>query len=1551
MEAGHAPSSDVAPWWWTHRSIVEEAGPLDVTADDAAASCLSAIAKQTADHVIAYESDLVAVIGAVHPVKQSAAATAPRHSSDASSSRSLYHDMKWDSVLLPLLTQLRKCMARAWEERAAEQADEAANDVTPASAAGAGRNGAKVTSVAHVGAVEVRRLRALQQQIYLAFFKAVLQGLSDGARGAAAREEGGGAEARDGAKITIADTAPAARALSLLLDSLLTHVLSFATSGAAAAPPHAEEGESTKLRRGHYRRALAAAGTHSVDWLTGMLPMYLRAAHQQQQCAHDGVANQDRVTPASDPAALIPSPALCLVSYIGAFVQGAGLQLAPSEQEAHLPCFTRKVHAEFGGQLQTLVQDAVARAEHVAAGAPGTDAAAVAADIRYAGDVLKVIVDTQLYSEDSVTEVGEEDCTAIYAALPPPPASRARTHQVEAPTRVDYNVAPLLTLTSYKACEQLLGLMSRWWVACEHMYRHARTSVATTAPRTEEEGSVAEEKQPQKAADGLASGDDASRLAEVEEAWLGLRRQVMHFTLVLSTYAETTLLIVPYTALLADIFFASSPDGAVAPGAKQSALSLEAWKSCIRELHRVTHATQDGSYALLTHTTCGARRQLRLHHRHARDWSFPAVCFCCVMGCLNAPSADAHVPWDATAAGRDRQAQHTGAHSLLPLAFATVQQPLSVMQEHVLHLLLRGSDVTLSVRADTVVRDKFSAGEHGATPAASTGNTRVKTLTEEPLSAEQLVESCFPRHYRVLSALDQAMQYVLGRLQDVAIVSTADEETSDANVAQVWVPFHSLPATLASFLGAALDEACVAHMHNTGDEVATSELLMFFAAVFRTLPSTVLPRVRAALETFLGEGGCNMIEYLRHHIVDQHRHGLAAFFLPPLRAMALDYASAEDADVSLALTAKYPSGCAMAYAWELPRLYFWRAKDTPVKEAAWHAHSAAQRYLCELVMAAPATIATSAAPFLAILQETAAVVNRRCAEPHESAKVAAGMLWTRGLAIDVMASVFFGICRWCALQLSAFSSSLSSEAATTVIQQLCSPRQASAASPSPHAVAHPFLLSLHDRVKAHPGSSRVDAAEAEGAIISNDCAEAVDSPNDSSTPPAQRLSRSSHRWLSWFWACAYDEVDSATRAQTAAKRLLREFSAQWGSHAPTKTLLGIRAMVEQMKKEETSGVAAAVRELREVVGDDLNALLRLQQQLEEAQNNRATAAASTLATEEEAMTASTTVDSAAAAGAVLKPAALREYLDQVHEALVQRARVSPVDGAVSAATLGHLLHVLSDAHLPITMSVQERQRMCQRFFFSLAHSLAECTLTEALSSVCCLRCVLQDIVLPYKKSFLTEACAARVYHRCFSDTEADAFRMVQHMYGDVIMAAQKIAQRSGILDEWKIVLVLQHLGDPLSLVRSTVEKLRSTVGKFTARRRGAVVDVITQQLEIVEKSTERTDRSVADDVHSLFTLHPPSPSSPSTAVASSKAGVRAAAALTAASPAAAAPTERSSSGLGSRKRNDRRERERHNEKNRKRSRDDSVGGGENLRKRSRKEDSKRHRSNFKRPRH
>ncbi|CAJ1027484.1 hypothetical protein Q4I32_000520 [Leishmania shawi] len=1558
MEAGQTSSSDVAPWWWSHRSIVEEAEPLDATADDAAASCLSAIVKQTANHVLAYRNVLLDTVSVVQDAQEGSATSGSQHSSDASHIN-LYQHMKWDGVLLPLLTQLRKCMARAWEERTAEQAEQAADGMTPMSASGVGRGSFKVTPTAHVDAVQARRLRAVQQQIYLAFLNAVLQGLTDGARAAvvtgvdtsnsAACEEGGSADAQPGSSSETTDAAPAARALSLLMDSLLTHVLSFATSGTVVTSPQTETEDTTKPRRGQHHRTLALTCTHTGDWFTGMLPLYLRAAYQQQQQrAHDGVAEQEGAASASRSAALIPSPALCLVSYIGVFVQGAGLQLFPSEQEAYLPCFNRKVLSLFSDQIKGFVQAAVEQSEYVIAGTTSTDAVAVAAaHIRYAGDVLKAIIDMQLYSEDNATEVGEDDCTMVYAALPCPLALRAQTQQSEKRTEVDYSVAPLLALTSYKVCERLLGLMSRWWVTCERMARHARTCVAAAARRMDEDNVEGEkQEQQQQGADSPTSGNDTSHLAELEDVWLGLRKQAMSFTLVLSTYSETTLLIVPYTALLTDLFFTPAPDRSAPSGAQQAPLSLETWKSCIRELHRVTHASQDGSYALFTHTACGARRQLRMHHCHVRDCTFAAACFSRAMVCLSDPSTGAHVSGCATEVGTDRQVHSSGPHSLLPLAFAALQQPLSVMQEHVFHPLLRVSSVTLSVRADAVVREKGGAGQHGATPDASSA-TRLEALTENPLSAVQLVELYFPRHYRVMSALDQAMQYVLDRFQALASNHTALEETVDSEVAMAWASLCSLPATLTSFWGATMDEACVSRMRNTGDEVATSELLMFFAAVFRTLPPTVLPRVRAALETFLGEGGCKTMEYLRHHIIDQRRHGLAAFFLPPLRAMALDYATAEDADVSLALAAKYPSGCAMAYAWELPRLYFWRVEDTPVVAAAWHAHSAAQRYLCELVTADSAISTTSTAPFLAILQGAAVVVSERSAAPHESAKTASGLFWTRSLAIDVMGSVFFGMCRWCALQLSASSSSLSAEAAATVIQQLCCPRTPSVVLSSPHAVAHPFLLSLRNHVKAQVGNNLADATEVEGAVVSKENAEDVDLPSVASPSPSQQLLRSQHCWISWFWACTYEEVDSTARVQAAAKRLLREFSAECGSHAPTKTLLGIRAMVEQMKKE-ISDAAVVAGELQEAVHGDLRALLLLQQQQEQAENEKATTVASTEDTE---AAATTTSFAAAAAGAVLKPVTLRGYLDQIHEALAQRARVSPVDGAVSAATLGHLLHVLSDPHLPITMSAQERQRMCQRLFFTLANSLAECTRTEALSCVCCMRCVLQDIVLPYKKSFMTEASAARVYHRCLSDTEADAFRMVQHMCDDVIMAVQKIALRSGILDEWKIVLVLQHLGDPLSLVRSTVEKLRSTVEKLTARRRGVIMDVIAQQLAIVKKSAARTGCGVADDVHCLFTLHPPSPPSSLPAAASAKAAVRAAEALTTSSSAAAMPAERS--GSGRRRHGDRREKERRSEKDRKRDRDDSGSGdsSEHPWKKSRYRESKRHRTDFKRTRH
>ncbi|KAG5502907.1 hypothetical protein JKF63_04680 [Porcisia hertigi] len=1637
MESDQACSSDVAPWW-SHHSIIEEAEPLDATADDAAASCLSDIAKQTADHILAYRNNLLNLLGAENPARQDSAVHTSQHTGDANSS-SLHQLMKWDGVLLPLLTQLRKCMARAWDERAAEEAQKAADDPTPAPAAVIGRGGTKATLYPHFDAVQARRLRVLQQQIYLAFLKAVLQGLADGARGAVATndkasnaaraEEGNSTDAQDDKATETTNTALADRVLSALLDNLLTHILSCATAGSTKSLPHIEDGEAAKPRRGLGRRAPAATGTHTGDWLSGMLPLYLRAAHQQHAHAHGGVAEQDGTVSAPAPAARIPSPALCLVSYIGAFVQGAGLQLSPSEQEAYLPCFTHKVHSEFRGELQRLVQASVAHTECTATSLARSDPAAIAttaAHIRYASDVVKTIVDTQLYCNENATEVDDDDCTMIYAALPRPPAPCARSQLSEMPTEVDYSVAPLLTLTSYKVCEGLLRPLSHWWVACQNMVRHAGIFTALAVPSVDKDGKVGrEQQQQQQQNDGPTNGNDTNLLAGVEEAWLGLRKQVMTLALVFSNYSETTLFIVPFMNLLTDIFFVSE----LAPP-KQTPPPSEAWRCCVRELHRITHATHDGSHTLVAHAASGARRHLRVHHRHVRDCTFATACFSRVMECLSDASIGAHVPAAAAAAaaGTDHQPHSTEPHNLMPLAFATLQQPLSVMQEHVFRVLLAVNSVTMDMRVDAVVRIKSVPGEHG-TPAdvpgahptmqpsqwpasgAATGSMCFKALTEEYLSAVQLVELYFPHHYRVFLALEEAMQYVLDRSQELASGSTVAEETGDGDkIASVWAaPFSLTPATLARFIGAVLDEACVARMRNTSDEVAMSELFMFFAAVFRTLPSTVLPRLRSALETFLGEGGCSLIEYLRYHIVAQQHHGLAAFFLPPLRAMALDYTTAEDADVSLALTAKYPCSGAIAYLWEQPRLYFWQAEDTPVTAAAWHAQAAAQRYLCELVAPVSATATTLSTPFLDIVQSAAAVASERCAALLEKTKTAPGLLWTRGLAMDVMTSLFFGVCRWCALQFSASSSSsmamatamatatapLSAEAATMLIRYLCSPRAASVALSSANSAANSFLVSLRDRSEAQlESNSRVAAAEAKDIVVGKEYVEATNSPSNLSPPPTQQLPRSSSRqWLSWFWACGYDQVGTSVRVQTAAKRLLREFSAHCGSYAPTKTLLGIRAGVEQMKEGGAPDGEGAVHDLREAVRGDLDALLQQQQQQEEEEqqslrekreDEKTAAVASISNLQEVAMTTATATTIAAAAGAVLQPATLREYLDHIHEALVQRARISPIDGAISAATLGHLLHVLSDAQLPITMTVQERQRMCQRFFFTLANSLTECTRTEALSCLCCMRCVLHDIVLPYKKSFLIEASAARAFHCCLPDMEADAFRMVQHAFGDVVMAVQKMALRNSILDEWKIVLVLQHLGDTISLVRSVAEKLRGTVKKITSRRRGVAIDAMTQQLAIVEKSASCTKRGAADDIYRLFTLHPmPSPS-PSTAT-STKALP---AAATTAPLAAAAPVERSSSGR--RNHSNHRERERRNEKDRKRSFDDGGrrgggggddggrrgggggddggrrgggggggddggrrgggGGGETSLKMPRRNDSKPHRSNFKRPR-
>lgn len=1450
-------SEAAAPFWWTHRTVADEADPLDATADDAAAACLSAITVQTAQHVAAHRE-----------VVASAAATG------SSGAAALYAALQWDAVLLPHLTQLRKCMARAHEERVAEQAESAAAAAAGESAHASGNTGAAAaaavaaslaaTAAGPVDVAQARRVRSVQQQIYVAFFKAVLRGFADGAEGISKPM----AEAKAASTDTEAAALQTSRVLEALLDGLLAQVLRCAcgdgaAAAAAAALARSEDEERAKQpRRGQHRHAASSAW--AGGWMTGMLPLYLRASRQQQEQQQAERLSEDEKEQACAAAAQgppLPTSARCLLSYVGAFVRGAGLQLLPSEQAAALPDFTRVVHGVFEAQLRLAMCDAVAHATQGAA-TPLTPSEA-AAHMRHAADVVGAVLDAQLYAESTtvIADADDADCTVAYAPLG---AVRGERGVAE------FSVAPLLVFSSHAVCGAWLAELGRWWAACKQLKERAAAPAA--APL------------------------DAESTTMLEQAWAGLQKQALAVVQLLCTYPDTTLHMAPYAAMLTELFYSAE---AAAP----SATSLERTKACLRDLR----AALIPGGASTPSTAAAGRRQLRSHFRNARDgMTLAAVVAAQAPNWLSNALA---IPLSAE--DEDEKRKTDLDRDAAALALALLHNPLTVLTDWVLSRLTRTSAIADYVRVDAAVRNREVVEDRGAQQTAvsspsATSVTRAKAIMDTPLTGPELVELCFPCHHRVFSLVDRAMQRALQGAQalrdaDSCSSSSATDERHAEGVgssAVAWMHPAALPAALARYVGAALDEAMMPPLHTISHEVVASEVLMYVAAVFRTLPCTVLPQLRAALVCVVGEGGHGLMAYLCHGIVAQQRYGLAAFFAPPLRALALDYATVDEVEESLALAARHPIGCAMAYAWELPRLYFWRAADMPVTEPAWHAHTAAHAYLCELL--APAS--PSSAAFIAVVQEAAATVQQRVVKaplksPTPSVAAYGKLTWARSLAIDAMAALYYGMCRWCAVQLDA-ATSASSEvalaAAARLTHALCAVRPEAAPAP------HPFALSLRERLRA-AASSLPPTESGEG-----EEERAPSRTPATATAAAGAPQPSPHHWLNSFWACTLDDVDASARVQAAAKRLLRDFSVQGGTHAPVKTLLGIRAMVEQrMRKEGEEEAAAVVAQQRAAMLADLEELLTQQQEPEmTAEETQAATDAST-----------------ATPVRLVQPATQRAYLDQVHDALVKRARVSPVDGAVSAVVLGHLLRVLSDPQLPMRVTGQERQRLCQRFVFTLTSALPECTRLETVSCACSLRLVLQDIVLPFKQSFLPSSAATDL-RACLSDTEADAFRMVHHTWGDAVAAVSKLATPATLLGEWKAAITLQQLGEPLSLVRSAATKIREGLrGAVHAGSRGAAAAALVHQLEFLEKSAARADRGGAVDVYHLFTLHPP-PAPVAPAVVSSPI----AAATSSSSPAQAeTPTKRSSKRGG-----------RHGggAHHRKRSRERESGGGGGLKPRS-----------------
>ena len=1566
MSGAAEPNAVVPPWWWTHDSLEDAATPLDPTADDVAADCLTAIALQTAQHTVAHRELLRQYIFSSQRDEAAVSATATTPAAVAAAE--VYAALKWHAVLPALLGQLRKAMMRAWEERAAEQAEaavavvEGANPLhessqshlsssiavsshisspfspsLPSSAQEATTTtAATAAAAACADPVLLRRLRMLQQQVYVAFLKAVLQGLANGAQAAVLLLEKEGAEsqtrAEEGQAHQVDTSAATARVVALLLDGLLARLMEAATMVASAPAASTLQEEAPKTHRDHHAGSSPSAahlGSAVNDWFTGMMPLYLRAAQRNAQVAASAAANgkeeekKEEVNSAPT-RSFIPSPALCIVSYVGVFVQDAGLHLLASEQAAQLPLFTSVVHRVFLADVQRRCEAALTCASSSSSYVSLADAAA--AHVESASAFLQHLTNAQLYSEGHGAELEDDDCTAWFHAPPAvPPLLMASTKAAGGivaaansgeGVQVDYSVASLLALTTYSVCSLVLSQLERWWTACRQLLWQAHSAAL---PSTDNDRSAQQEHK--KGEEGEETGDEATKqkqatqaqrddgsLKKAVEAWLVLRRQALTASTVLGQYAETTLLQVPYAALLTRLFYATT----VKQDLEKGDLSAKAWKACLRELHSATRAVyshscssssrKDSTATHVASTTTAAAvsdassRPFRQHFRNAGHLSFPTASLLRVPTVLSEAAVRGFLP---SVEGTDAHQPTSSADvtpKVLPLAFSLLHQPLAVLQDRVLLMLMAPTAVVNQQRVDSVVGEKGSVADKpaatspdaGSIPpssqavAASVTSARARAASDQPMSAPQIVELSFPRHYGLFHAMDLAMQYAVLRSQELA------DAAADAT-ANAWVASSVVPALFGEFFGAALDEAFVMRMRTSADEVSGSEMLMFFAAVFRTLSEDTLPCLRATLVTFLGHAGAGLLPYIRYGIVDQQRYGLATFFLPPLRALGLDYSTVEETDISLALGGKPTYAAAMAYAWELPRLFFWRHDATPVAEVAWHAHSAAQQYLCELMT----QVSPEHSAFMDILLEAGAVAHQRSSNSSNVSKGArsataraCGGPHVQAVAIDAMTAVFLGICRWCGAQLATASPAFPRETIRTALTALC----------APHAAPHPYLRRLQAQLRDATGVNG-DGEGAERKTETTACAARV---------------------ADWIWACSYDAAAPA-HLQACAKHLLRDFSAQFGQRAPIKTVLGIRAMVEQkMKVEEAVEAAATLQGLARAVRDDVAALLAMQQKKEqeafakaEADKKKAAAAAtqaeeepkgrtqespennnnnnnnekeeemqkqaaavpssSTSAVEEAAKQQDEDVARNAASAAPpplarwLASAELRRYVDQLLHALVARARLSVVDGAVSAVALAHVIRALSDPQLPLRMSPQDRQRMCERFVFTLTSSMPDLTRVEAASCACSLRLVLDNIVLPFKKSFLEKTASLRMFHGCLSDSEADAFKMVQHTLGDIVTAFQKCQPDTGsvsILNDWRALLLIEHTGSSISLVRSLLEKTRVTIRKTVLRRKGgASVEALHEQLLRMEKEAAHNDRGVADDVLHLFTHNPPPPPS------------------------------------------------------------------------------------------
>lgn len=1408
LETGATASDTLAGVWWSYQNLEEAADPLDATADEAAASCLSDIRLSVCNHITARS----------HDVALSLAKAGPN-----SSASSLYELLHLTPVLTPLLRQLRLAMTRVWKEKTeAEEAEQSNTFAVRAWSAVSPTPTHAATQAAGDGAMDIAtlsRLLPLQQQFYQTFWAAVLEGVNDGLE-----------SVRGGTTIPATHTAVA---VEQVMDDLFTSMFLFVIN---------QSGD-----------AAIDADAPKASWNAGLLPSYLKAV----------AATRCLGSAADSTVAIPPPPTACMVAYMVTFLQ-EDLGLSPVEQAKWFPRLCHAAQQHMQRQLDDVRGAATMLVE-------STDSATVllprvAAYISYTTACLHHLTQELVYD---AAQSSSGSNTVNRCLGPAPPAiltagSSTSAHMGEEAGRW-CSAAPLLTCHTFQDSGWLLQQVEQCVAACKQVRQTARDAAVPQEKSTLKEP-----------------------LKLVEDAWLSLRRQTLRFSTVLCTSDESSLLIIPYIRFIAQLFY---DDNTVSTEDGETPLpSHNAWKSAIRAMHRVSSDVNSSSSGGTSRsgasvgTTALNSQPRRCHFTATETMSFAETSLLCFNNCIQkilakSPDWEASPLVEKSVTGESSSAGLPTPCVCLPLLYSLLHQPLVVFRR-LFRQLLPTSAISTECWPDEVVSERNSRG-----------TARARALSDiAPASLHDAAQIFFPQYYNAFSAIE-------GVLQQAA----AKYAAFSADAASPLSVLH-YRRLMAAFIGAAIDDCFISEMKYPNDEVAGSQLLMFGVMVvdYGSDCSDDLPCLREALHRFIGSSPTNLLRYLHHHVVEQQRFGLMAFFLPLLRALGLDWGSVRgsladgnegaDDEMGMALASPYPISASMAIAWELPRCFF----VNPIYTASSHtagmriseaAHPAAVAYLTRLLGFTGDADGTRTAVtgsedcatrtlFVEMIKEVGKAAMQHCTRSSSTTASIRAPSSSSTVAMDVQAAVYFGMCRLCQVAVEGWSP----EQRVVLLQQLLvetaapppsKPITAKSAEDDGTTMTHP-LLRWHE--------AKVEVA-GEGPLCQMPL-----------------------HWTRWFWSCRYSQLD-ARQMDVSTKKLLRLFSVQNIKYISTKTILRLRAEADQQTRREEAGMAAVSLALERAVAADLAALQQhvhhVEREKERAKKEAAVAAAVPTDTIKEAETTDSqganessvveekqdatecaevlqkeesvvaTADAEAAIDAdfsgtsIQGTEALHRYLRHVVHNVVQRSRLSPIDAATSAMAFSRLLPVWSGQHQklpqPSSCAIDPSDvLLCVEIYVrGLCEMLPQSTCLQAAALTRALHIVIDKILLPYKKSFLEEVKDSRIWAGCLPDVEGDAFGILQRTIDCVVEAMERCLVQVSVLGDWVSLELLRQAAPLLSLVRKSFDRVRVLLRHRCAKTQYTATKELHRVFLDVEKSVSSAGSLCVDDVRHLFTRNPP----------------------------------------------------------------------------------------------